>query len=556
MATDSDRDKFQQTVVERLFWNTAERDDATVAEHLFRNKQMDKVYTLDEATLFDFFFQYLREIGAFELLEGLEPEHCQRKSVPFLQFVLVFLMKAVGSIPRMDPVHDLILTDELLMGLCGFNGYQVRNGTCQRGVARRKPPAPEIRGAICVDTLADQVTKIAPEPMEELFNGFVRCLAQQSLFPKYIHAVCDATDYETTERYEGRGVVLRKRKVRARGARKNGELKTVDVLIYGWKVWAVYEINSGIPLAIKIDTIEKPDNLHVLSVLEQAKVNVAATSTIRSLVIDRGFLDGKVLYAIDRQGIEFVIPLKRNMEATRDARQLALDHETCYPACRSVEVAHGQGRNRWMQTVLTELVGVEGLLTCDWFNPRGSDAYTSNRDYEPVALNAVVIKTWDNKTPPVDKQVVYVTNGDVRDPFVAFDRYDDRSLIENNLFKDTKQNWHLLHPPKKSERGVIVQVYLVMAMKAATSAFLIWQQEQMRLHELGEETTWNMYRRRLKMLNRNKLIVFARLHYGIYLSHEVFMLAGVPVTDIEKELNITRDSIYTKYTGQPPPDSS
>jgi hypothetical protein len=70
-------------------------------------------------------------------------------------------------------------------------------------------------------------------------------------------------------------------------------------------------------LAIKIDTIEKPDNLHILSVLEQAKKNVAATSTIRSLVIDRGFLDGKVLYAIHRQGIEFVIPLKRNMEATR-----------------------------------------------------------------------------------------------------------------------------------------------------------------------------------------------------------------------------------------------
>jgi hypothetical protein len=41
-------------------------------------------------------------------------------------------------------------------------------------------------------------------------------------------------------------------------------------------------------------------------------------------VIDRGFLDGKVLYKIDQQGIEFVIPLKRNMEAAKDARQLAL----------------------------------------------------------------------------------------------------------------------------------------------------------------------------------------------------------------------------------------
>jgi PAS domain S-box-containing protein len=40
--------------------------------------------------------------------------------------------------------------------------------------------------------------------------------------------------------------------------------------------------------------------------------------------VDRGFLDGKVLFAIDRQGIEFVIPLKSNMTATTDARQLAL----------------------------------------------------------------------------------------------------------------------------------------------------------------------------------------------------------------------------------------
>jgi len=45
----------------------------------------------------------------------------------------------------------------------------------------------------------------------------------------------------------------------------------------------------------------------VLAVLEQAKENVKATSTIRSLVVDRGFLDGKVLYRIDQGGVEFVI---------------------------------------------------------------------------------------------------------------------------------------------------------------------------------------------------------------------------------------------------------
>jgi hypothetical protein len=34
------------------------------------------------------------------------------------------------------------------------------------------------------------------------------------------------------------------------------------------------------------------------------------------------------------------------------------------------------------------------------------------------------------------------------------------------------------------------------------------------------------------------------------------MLAGVPVHDAEKELNLTRDQIYTQYTGLAPPDSS
>jgi len=72
----------------------------------------------------------------------------------------------------------------------------------------------------------------------------------------------------------------------------------------------------------------------------------------------------------------------------------------------------------------------------------------------------------------------------------------------------------LEHPRKKTWEGVFVQVYLVMAMKALTKAFLMWQQEQARLDALGEETSWEMYRRKLKMLNRNKLIVFIESYFG------------------------------------------
>jgi transposase len=150
--------------------------------------------------------------------------------------------------------------------------------------------------------------------------------------------------YETTSKYKGCGSLTLKRKVKARGYRKNGELKEVRVTLYGWKVWAIYEIKTGIPLVIKIDTIEKPDNLHVLAVLKQAKENVKTSSIIYSVVIDHGFLDGKVLNKHDQQGIEFVIPLKRNMEAAKDACQLALDYENVAPVTHEVEVTHGMAQ--------------------------------------------------------------------------------------------------------------------------------------------------------------------------------------------------------------------
>lgn len=545
------RDQLQETLCDRLFWHTAQRDDAKIADHLFHRHEMDVVYAMDEATLFDSFFNYLQEIEVFALLEHLDPKKQQRKNIPFMQLVLVFLMKVVGSIKTIDEISDLLLTDELLMSMCGFNAHQVKNGSCDRGTKLRKTPIPEIRGSLCVDTVANHVVTITPRRIENFFNRCIQQLAKQGVFPKKIHAACDATLYETTSKFKGCGCVTHKVKVKARGYRKVGELKEVSVTLYGWKVWAIYEIKTGIPLAIKIDTIEKPDNLHILRVLEQAKENVKPSSRIDSLVIDRGFLDGKVLYQIDQQGIEFVIPLKRSMEATKDARQLALDSENFPPVTRKVELVHGYGKKKYTEKVITTLVGVPDLLTCDWFNPEGSKANTTKKDYEPIPLNAVVVKQWDNQIPPLEKQVVFITNVDVKDPFIAFDRYDDRSLIENKLFREVKQNWHFEHPPKKTKQGVFVQVYMIMAMKALTTAYLKWQEEQLKLEALGKPSTWQMYRRKLKVINRNKLIVFVGECFGIFPSHEVFMLANVPVYKIAKELNVTRDQLYAKYTNPP-----
>jgi hypothetical protein len=42
------RDQLQETLCNRLFWHTAERDDAKVADHLFHRSEMDVVDALGD----------------------------------------------------------------------------------------------------------------------------------------------------------------------------------------------------------------------------------------------------------------------------------------------------------------------------------------------------------------------------------------------------------------------------------------------------------------------------------------------------------------------------
>ena len=44
------------------------------------------------------------------------------------------------------------------------------------------------------------------------------------------------------------------------------------------------------------------------------------------------------------------------------------------------------------------------------------------------------VRRWDNRLPATDG-TVYLTNGPVTNPFVVFDTYDWRSVIENGIFK-------------------------------------------------------------------------------------------------------------------------
>jgi len=433
----------------------------------------------------------------------------------------------------------------------GFNAIQVKEGGNQRGQDRRTRPV-EIRGPISFETVADNIVSIGPAKLVELFNGTIRCLARQGFFAKRLHVVLDATDDEATPTYKtdnGRPVPRVTREKRP-DVRANRHAKKVEVTVYGWKVWLVWDPASKVPLALAIDGINEPDNKHAYGVLAQAQKNMAGYATIGSLALDRGFLDGKLLSAIEADNILVYIPSRAKMDVTRDAREIARRAAATASQGRDLEgtvyrervatVTRGAGKNARRESLRTIVVGVRDL-PCDWWGPDGSTSKANAKDFQPKLVNATVVLRWDGAPKDAQKEVVILTTDPARDPFVAFDAYDRRSLIENTCNREAKEHWFLEHHPKRSEAGVRVHAYFVFLCMALIAGFRSYKAKADEAQRRGQESGITRFRRELEVQNRDKVAVFINGRFGIFRTFEVMLLVGVGV----REWEIRGESTHT-----------
>ena len=521
-------------------WQTATRNDGAVAKTLQDTRAMDQIYPLSEAAFFDELFHDIREIGAWDLQEALDPKDRAGASYPFIQFVLCPIMRCVGGVQSMLATQEVLATDEALMGVLGFNAAQVQHGSNDRGVSRRTKPV-EIRGALSFETVADNLVTIGPARLAELFNGAIRCVAKQGMFPKRIDAVLDATDDEATPTYTtdaADGEVPRVSRAKRPDVRANTHAKKITGTVFGWKVWIVFDPVSKIPLALAIDGINVSDNEHADAVFDQARRNVEGDAVIRSVALDRGVLDGDLLSRIDQDAV-VSIPAKSNMTITVDAREIARRAEAlaaqgnaldgCTDKERIDRVTHGSGKTTTVEERNTTVVRIRDL-PCDWWRPGGSTSAANAKHFEPKQVNATVVLRWDGAPTDADKEVVILDTDPAAGPFVGFDAYDERSLIENTCNREAKESWFLEHHPKRSEAGVRVHASVVFLGMAVVTAFRLYQQQQVEAAESrGEDTGIGRYRRQLEAANRDTGIVFCGAHVGIFRHDEVLMLVGVSV---------------------------
>ena len=135
---------------------------------------------------------------------------------------------------------------------------------------------------------------------------------------------------------------------------------------------------------------------------------------------------------------------------------------------------------------------------------------------------------------------------------MAFDAYDDRSLIENTCNREAKEAWFLEHHPKRSEAGVRVHAYFVFLCMALMAAYRLHKEKTDEAERRGKETGTTRYRRKLEVKNRDKVIVFIPGYFGIFRNFEIFLLMG---GRIREHAGQTAETVLERYGARSAPFS-
>src|SRR6266702_3663035 len=128
--------------------------------------------------------------------------------------------------------------------------------------------------------------------------------------------------------YEGCGKLKQTRSIKIKGQK---EAATEEYYVYGWKVLVLIEVQTRLPLAMKLVKIQDYEGSWLIPLLEQAQRNLGEHAQIGTVVIDRGYLDGDDLWRVHQRGILFVIVGQANMAVTQDAQGLAKGERAVVP---------------------------------------------------------------------------------------------------------------------------------------------------------------------------------------------------------------------------------
>jgi hypothetical protein len=559
-----------------------ERNEAYVRSALRRREKLSGIMGADTVTDGDELLWFIaEELKLLPVFEDLAPPlaktnkdgkevRCRTMYSPLLLNLLGLLSRSIGAHSNPE-IQAALLTDERWMSLLGFNAAEVENGSTRRseslkgktrdgeggrfveagplGPARASIDGP--RGALSFQTLADHESSLEPAAVAAAFNLIVSVLAQRGYFAGRLRVAMDSTGEEVVPTFKGAGVVRKDVKVQSK-ARRPRKLK---VSVCGFKLWYVMDVETGLPLAMVQDTIETAETTPARALIEQAQENVKGYSEIVSCAVDRGFLDGDFLWWLKHdRGIDWVCPSKEKMLVTEEVRtrvdeaiaalRLAEEEplETAVRAARcglSHEGVCFFERELKPNCETLVLAQVDDLTNTGFYGPGGSSSSRVNsKTFRPTPLHGSLILRWPNRSSE-DKKDADEHDDNAKGPVVLlspvsesgltrYDRYDERSLIENRLNRDGKQHFGLSYSLTRNPEG------LWSATLFSTMALMLYRALELHREKAAEESDRRCealgvlrYRRQQLVNNHNRVIVVVGDYYGIFSLREFAGIVGL-----------------------------
>ena len=413
--------------------------------------------------------------------------------LPVVILITTYSMKILLGISSMNKIPSLLFREIALLSMIGFTATQTKNGSCDRGKGKSTP--------INKNTLARMLSRLTQSEVNSILNETVRVLAKEG-FIKGNTFILDATDIETTEKCQGRGV---KRVKKRKYINKKQYIETEEI-IYGFKLIVIWEKTSRVIVAAKVVKIADHESKHTLALLSQAKRNMGKAK-IYLLLIDNGFMDGETLWEIKhKHRIDFIVRIRTNMQMASDARSFR----------NSDFAATGEDKKRGLK-----VLGIASLTTYDQY---GDEEHYKNRykkSFSPNPINCVMVTKWNGKEYEPGYEKIFATSLNVDEPLKIIDDYSLRSLIENKLFRELKQGWNLARIPMKKKAAVTSHAILTLIMYSLNACFHT---------ELGKALT-NKGIRRLRdedMSTIHKLIVFSGDYFAIFDVEEYSLIVRAP----------------------------
>ncbi len=155
------------------------------------------------------------------------------------------------------------------------------------------------------------------------------------------------------------------------------------------------------------------------------------------ILVDRGFISGPLFAAWKGQGLDVVVPLKRNMNLFEDMQGLAkLD--------KGLEVRLKDKKGR--PTVLKAFSDLPSL-----------DSY-------PGKLSGLLVTQYQGQSREPAEQWGFLTTLEIRtrkQALTVYRNYDDRSLIENKGYRELKQGFEVSRYPGLSSRAQSLHLFFM-----------------------------------------------------------------------------------------------